>query len=95
MREIEKENIHERVLVREGETIALSENTEVRYLPKEQIFPSTVAIFTDRVGIIIWSEPFLAITIKSEELSQTYQSFFDLLWGIAEKKRIISASNAT
>jgi len=34
---------------------------------------------------MIWSEPFLAITIKSEELSQTYQSFFDLLWAIAKK----------
>ena len=85
MKAIERENIRERVLIRKGFDIARSKNTTIRFLPEKYAYLSTTGVCGDMVGIIIWSEPFLAIRIKSNELADTYQSYFELLWEMAKK----------
>lgn len=85
MKEIEKQNIHEKVLIRRGSDIVRSKNTEVRFLPENYSFLSTTGICGDMVGIVIWSKPFLGISIKSKELASTYMNYFKLLWGISKK----------
>lgn len=84
MKSIEREGIHERVLVKEGTKIQKSKNTQVRYLPKEYQYHTTTGICGNMVGIILWSGPFLAIKIESRELADTYRSYFELLWKIAK-----------
>lgn len=85
MKSIEREGIHERVLVKEGTKIQKSKNTQVRYLPKDYPYYTTTGICGNMVGVILWSEPFLAIKIESRELAVTYGSYFELLWKNAKK----------
>jgi len=83
---LEKENIHEKLLLKEGLKVDIvSKNTEIRYLPKEHSFLATTGVCGDKVAIILWTEPFLAIGIESKELANTYKSYFDILWKIARK----------
>lgn len=84
MKTIEREGVHERVLVKAGTKIQKSKNTQVRHLPNEYQYHTTTGICGNMVGIILWSEPFLAIKIESRELADTYRSYFELLWKVAK-----------
>lgn len=84
MKSIEREDIHERVLVKKGTKIQKSKNTQVKYLPKDYQYYTTTGICGNLVGIILWSEPFLAIKIESRELADTYRSYFEVLWKTAK-----------
>jgi len=83
---LERESIHERVLVKKKVEITRSKNTTVRFLPDKYPYHTMTIIYGDRVGIIIWSEPFLAIRIKSKELADTYQSYFEIMWAVSERE---------
>lgn len=87
VRLVEKEGIRERLLIKEGTDILKSRNTKIRYLPKEYNIPATTGGCGDIVRIILHSEPFFAITIKSREFAETYKSYFELLWNIAKSRR--------
>jgi len=87
IRAIEKENIHERVLTKKSFGPMLSaKNSIARFLPDKYPYQATTIIYSDRVGIIIWSEPFLAIRIQSKELANTYRSYFEIMWAVSEKE---------
>ncbi|MFZ5955381.1 MAG: TrmB family transcriptional regulator [Nanoarchaeota archaeon] len=58
---------------------------EARYLPNENIMPSTICIFEDKVLNIIWGEDPIAVLITSEKVSSSYKSYFEMLWKIAKK----------
>lgn len=85
MTAIEKEGIHEKVLIKEGFEISRSNNTEIRYLSKEMSLPATTAVCGSMVGIIIGTEPFIALKIESKDLADSYRNYFDLLWNVAAK----------
>lgn len=86
MKEIEKADIHERVLVTEGMKITFkSKNTRIRYLPKGYKYKTTTGISGDNVALILWSEPFLTVVIKDKNLADTYRSYFEILWKMAKK----------
>ncbi len=87
MKQLEKHKIKERVILREGVGITLkSKNSQFRFLPKEYPLPAAFGVIENKVGIIILSEPFLAVVIENEELAKTFMSFFELLWKIAKEK---------
>lgn len=56
-----------------------------KYLSEKNIFPSTIAVYGNKVLNIIWGEEPIAILITSEKASQSYKQFFDLLWKTAKK----------
>ncbi len=58
---------------------------ELRFLPKEYDFPSTVLISGERVATIVWSEQPFAFVVNSEEVAKSNRNFFELLWKIAKK----------
>lgn len=61
------------------------EPVEYKYLPNEFNFPSTTAIWKDKVFILMWSEEPMAILIRSKHVADSYKEFFGLLWKIAKK----------
>lgn len=85
VRLVEKEGIHERILIKEGTDILKSINTKIKYLPKEYNIPATTGVCGDIVRIVLHSEPFFAVTIKSKEFAETYKSYFEMLWKNAKK----------
>ena len=58
---------------------------KIKYLPIEFIFPSTTAIYDDKVFIIIWGEYPIGIVIQGKKVSDSYKHYFELLWKQAKK----------
>lgn len=87
IKELEKNNIHERVLVREdlrGKALK-SKNSDFRYLPKDYLSPVTTVVYGDKVANFIWTLPYYAILTKNKEVADSFKSHFNLLWKIARK----------
>ena len=57
---------------------------EVRFLPKEFDNPAPSIIYNDKIAITIWTERPIATLIKSKEVAQSFKSYFNLLWKIAQ-----------
>jgi len=57
----------------------------IRYLSKEHITPSTIYLYGNRVAIILWTPEPLAFMISSEQVSESYHTFFKLLWEQAKR----------
>lgn len=58
---------------------------EIRYLPNFWSGPVSVNIYRNNVAIILWEEQPITILISSKQISDSYRSYFNLLWKIAEK----------
>ncbi|MBI5148917.1 hypothetical protein HZA33_04530 [Candidatus Pacearchaeota archaeon] len=85
LKELEKNNIYEKVLIRTDfrGKILKSKNSEFRYLPKEYLSPATTAIFGDKVANFIWTAPYYAILTQNKEVADSFRSYFNALWKIA------------
>lgn len=59
--------------------------TEMRFLPKDYDFPSTILIYGNKVVTIAWSELPVGFMIKSPEVVKSNNNFFKILWKIAKK----------
>jgi len=53
---------------------------KIRYLPSQFVFPSTTAVFEDKVFIAMWSKQPIGILIRGKEISESYKQYFNLLW---------------
>ncbi len=58
--------------------------SQIKYLPESHITPSTTYIYGNKVVIILWGIEPIAFLIRSKQASNSYKSFFDLLWSIAK-----------
>lgn len=87
LRQLEKNNIHERVLVRgDMKRIVLkSKNSEFRYLPKDYLSPVTTLIYGDKTVNFIWTDPYYAILTTNKEVADSFRSHFEVLWKIAKE----------
>jgi len=61
----------------------------MRYLPSQFIFPSTTAIFNDKVFMIMWSKQPIGILIRGKEISESYKQYFKLLWETSKTREQI------
>jgi len=55
-----------------------------KFIPDEFSAPTTTFVYGKNTAIIIWSEIPLAIVIHSQEVSESYSHYFELLWKIAK-----------
>ncbi|MCX6803191.1 MAG: hypothetical protein NTY48_01320, partial [Candidatus Diapherotrites archaeon] len=60
---------------------------KIRYLPSQFVFPSTTAVYEDKVFIAMWSKSPIGILIRGKEIAESYKQYFNLLWK-ASKTRI-------
>jgi HTH-type transcriptional regulator, sugar sensing transcriptional regulator len=59
--------------------------SEIRYIPKTSIIPSTIFVYGDKVVTILWSEVPMAFLMRSESVSNSYKNFFDIFWKASKK----------
>ncbi len=57
--------------------------TVFRFFPSYHPTTSSINIFGDNVGILIWATEPIVIHIKSEEVALSYRNYFDELWAAA------------
>ncbi len=54
--------------------------TKVKYLPQGYISPAAINIYGDNVTIMTWSQEPLTIVVHNKEFSNSFRSYFNLLW---------------
>lgn len=59
--------------------------TEIKFLPENVKTPALIDIGKDYVTTILFGERPLCIVIKNKKISESYRSYFDLLWKIAKE----------
>ncbi len=59
--------------------------TEFRFFSSYYPTTSSINIFGDNVGIIIWATEPILIHIKSEEVAFSYRNYFDEMWSSANR----------
>jgi len=58
---------------------------EMKFLPKEYDFPSTIMIYGDKAVTIVWTELPFGFMIKSKDAVKSNMNFFEILWNVAKK----------
>lgn len=81
-KEIEKNKIEIKHLVREGVKIKGSKTTKVKYINKKYKEKSqgVIDIYSDKVCIILWNEKPEAVIIKNRGLAESFKDYFDIIW---------------
>lgn len=55
---------------------------EVHYAPPDILFPMSVFIYENKVGVISTKKENFGMIIKSDEFSQTLKNFFEVMWQV-------------
>jgi sugar-specific transcriptional regulator TrmB len=58
--------------------------TDFRYFSSSHPTTSSINIFGDNVGIIIWATEPILLHIKNEEIATSYRHYFDELWSFSK-----------
>ena len=83
IRDLEENEIEERILAKKGTDLIESKYTKVRYLPKKFNLPTMTIVYGNKVAIAIFKKPYYIIRVRSKDLADTYRAFFENLWQIA------------
>lgn len=59
--------------------------TEFRFFNSFHPTTSSINIFEDNVGIIVWATEPVLIHIKNKEIAQSYKNYFEEMWSSAKK----------
>lgn len=75
--------IRDRILINEelkGSAYVQSIHGAIRFLPKEYDYPTATLIYGAKVAIFVFTESPLAFVIESNEVADSYRTYFALLW---------------
>jgi len=80
IKQVEKNKIKIKHLVRQGVDIHPSKTTEVKYVTKKIQSDAVVNIYGDKVAIVIWTEPPEAVIIKNKTVADSFRDYFEIIW---------------
>jgi sugar-specific transcriptional regulator TrmB len=81
----DKKKMVEKAILEKGIKIIPTKKHEYRFIPKEYLFPNATVVYSDRVAMFLWQEPYYVFLIKSKDITKSYKTHFKLLWKIAKK----------
>ncbi len=89
-RDIRNNNIRERVITLKKLGVFLFEKelaptTHYRFLEEKQLNPTNTYTYGDKVVIVTWGTPVMAVMIKNGSIAETYRNHFEHLWSIASE----------
>ncbi|MBW3010858.1 hypothetical protein KY326_01425, partial [Candidatus Woesearchaeota archaeon] len=88
-RELKRKGIKERVITVKKEGVFMFDKktaptTTYRFLEQKQFNPTNTFVYADKVVVVTWGEPVMAVMIRNKGLADTYRNHFEYLWNIAE-----------
>lgn len=88
---LRNQRIKERIITVKRKNIFLFDKkiaptTEYRFLEEKQFNPTNTAIYEDKVVIVTWGTPVIAIMIRNRHIADTHRKNFEYLWKIASLK---------
>ena len=81
----EKDKLKGRLLEREKTEFFVGKHEEFKYIFKEMISSTTMAIWGDKVATFVWTKPYYVIVVENEEVAKSNLTTFDYLWKSAKK----------
>lgn len=78
-------NIHTKLILREGRKEADSKTNEYRYIKNLSENPAVTNVYGDKIAIIIWTDEPEGIIIENKTAAKAYKSYFDFMWENAKK----------
>ena len=81
----EKEKLNGRLLEREEAKFFVGKNEEYRFIPKEFLSSTTLAIWGNKMAIFVWTKPYYMIIVENKEVARSNLSTFDYLWKSAKR----------
>lgn len=85
VRELKKNHIRIKELVREGREDELESERKVRLFPGNVKSPVVTNIYGNKIALIVWTTEPEAIIIENKEAANSYRSIFDFMWQNAKK----------
>lgn len=82
----EKEDIPAKLIFIEGYKSRYAKTAKVKYLPKSYASPIHYEIYGNKVAMINWDPPITTIITENEAMAESFKTYFNNLWKIAEKK---------
>ncbi|MEK6933232.1 MAG: helix-turn-helix domain-containing protein [Nanoarchaeota archaeon] len=68
-----------------GKELAKMKFTQVKYLSKDYLMPSSTLIYGEKIAFMLWNEnKIIGILIYDKDMNKSFQSYFNLLWKIAK-----------
>ncbi len=80
----ERLNLTGKILARKKDDFFIGNNEDYRFIPEPLISSTTQIIWGEKTAIFVWSEPYYAILIDNEEITQSNLATFNYLWRTAE-----------
>lgn len=75
-----EQNIHTKLIIRQGRKELDTKRTEYRYLPNISESPAVTNIYGDKIAIIIWTPEPEGVIIENVAAAKAYKSYFDFMW---------------
>ncbi|MFC1734189.1 TrmB family transcriptional regulator, partial [candidate division KSB1 bacterium] len=83
-KKMNKKRIKVKVLTKNVKKIAKRSLMHIKSLPEFLSFPSATVVYGNKIAIFVWDEPYHAILIKSKQVANSYNNFFNALWRMAK-----------
>ncbi len=74
-----------KIIARKKDNFFIGKNEDYRFVPDNLLSSTSTLITGNKTIIFVWSEPYYAILIESDEISKNNLDQFNYLWSVAEK----------
>lgn len=81
----EKARLPGKIIARKGDSFFIGKDEEFRYVPEHLISSTSMIMWGTKTAVFVWSEPYYALLIESEEIAKNNLAMFHHMWGIAER----------
>ena len=90
-RDLRNNNIKERIITLKKLGVFLFEKelaptTHYRFLEEKQFNLANTFVYGNKVVIVTWGTPVMAVMIKNEAIAETYRNHFEHLWNVASEQ---------
>jgi len=85
VRQAERLKLNGYILGRKKDRFFVGKNEEYRFVPDYMISSTTMVTWGDKTAVFVWSEPYYAIVIESEEVAKSNLATFGWFWSHARK----------
>lgn len=79
-KQLEKRKMKIRHITRDGRHVNPSNTTQVRYVKKKVVSEAVFNIYSDKIAVLIWTEPPEGVVIQNKAAADSLKEYFELLW---------------
>lgn len=79
-KEMKKRKIRERLLIRKGDTVTISDKSHYRWLRRDLFTEVPFIVYGNTILQVLWKPTLRVILIRNQSLANAYKKQFDIYW---------------